>query len=68
MKKISMVKLFFTVGAIYDGLLGGLFLFAADTVFRWNQVTPPNHSGYLHFPALLLIIFALMFMAVALTP
>jgi len=31
-------------------------------------VTPPNHPGYVQFPALLLVVFGLMFLAVAADP
>jgi len=55
----------FYVAALYDGILGLAFLFAAPAVFQWFGVTPPNHFGYVHFPAALLIVFALLFMTVA---
>jgi len=58
----------FGLAAIYDGLLGATFLVASGTLFEWFGVTPPNHYGYVHFPAALLIVFALMFMAVAMNP
>ena len=49
--------------------LGGLaFLFAAPAVFAWFEITPPNHFGYVHFPAALLIVFAVLFIAVAVNP
>jgi hypothetical protein len=37
-------------------------------LFQWFGVTPPNHPGYVQFPAALLIVFAVMFMAVAMNP
>lgn len=58
----------FLVAAFYDGVLGLLFLFAAAPLYDWAQITPPNHVGYVQFPAALLIVFALMFLAVALNP
>ena len=58
----------FFVAALYDGLLGAAFLFSADALFERFQVTPPNHLGYVHFPAALLMVFALMFAAVAIKP
>ena len=68
MKKQSAVSVLFVVGALYDGLLGIAFLFAAGEVFRILEVTPPNHPGYVQFPAALLIVFALMFLAIAKDP
>ncbi len=66
MKKI--VSPLFALAAIYDGLLGLVFLFGADALYRAANVTPPNHPGYVQFPAALLIIFALMFAAIARKP
>ena len=58
----------FIVAALYDGLLGAVFLFAGARVFDWCGVTPPNHLGYVQFPAALLIVFAAMFAAIAADP
>jgi hypothetical protein len=68
MKNRLAVFLLFLVASLYDGVLGLLFLFAAAPLYDWAQVTPPNHLGYVQFPAALLIIFGLMFLAVALNP
>jgi len=58
----------FVVAALYDGVLGLLFLAAPGTPFRLFEVAPPNHPGYVQFPAALLLIFGLMFAAVARDP
>ena len=58
----------FIVAALYDGVLGAAFLFASGALFDWFGVTPPNHPGYVQFPAALLIVFAVMFMAIAVNP
>ncbi len=68
MKKETVISVVFGLSALYDGLLGVFFLFAAPMVFRCYEVTPPNHYGYVHFPAALLIIFGLMFLAIARDP
>jgi hypothetical protein len=68
MKKITAVSLLFWVSAAYDGFLGLAFVAAAGAIFEWAQVTPPNHLAYVQFPGALLIIFALMFAAVARKP
>jgi len=67
MKQRTMVILFI-IAALYDGVLGIAFLFSADALFQWFQVTPPNHFGYVHFPAALLLVFALMYLAIAKNP
>ncbi|MDD2597648.1 MAG: hypothetical protein PHO37_00275 [Kiritimatiellae bacterium] len=68
MKSRGYIKLLYVIAALYDGLLGGAFLFAGERLFAWFKVTPPNHLGYLHFPAALLIVFAIMFLAIARNP
>jgi hypothetical protein len=67
MKK-SMVSTLFVIAALYDGLLGLAFLIAPGAVFNTFAVTPPNHFGYVQFPAALLLVFAIMFAAVAKDP
>ena len=68
MKRKSLVALLFVVAAVYDGVLGVAFVFAPGRVFTWYDVTPPNHFGYVQFPGALLIVFALMFLAIAVRP
>lgn len=68
MKTLRWISVLAFVCALYDGVLGALFLVAPDWPFRRFEVTPPNHYGYVVFPAALLLIFALMFLAVAVAP
>ena len=65
---ISMVKGLFIIAAIYDGVLGLLFLFFPGLAFEIFEVVPPNHFAYVQFPAILLLIFAAMFFRVAQDP
>jgi hypothetical protein len=58
----------FYISAFYDGLLGLAFILLPQQVFAYFQVPPPNHLGYVQFPALLLIIFATMFYQIAREP
>jgi hypothetical protein len=61
-------RILFVIAAIYDGVLGVVFLARPLLAFRLFDVTPPNHVGYVQFPAALLIVFALMFLAIARQP
>jgi hypothetical protein len=63
-----MIPLLFAIAAVYDGLLGLIGLFGTEWLFRTFGVTPPNHPGYVQFPSALLVVFALMFVAVARNP
>jgi len=66
--KRPIFSVLFILAAIYDGVLGFAFLFASSDVFKKFDVTPPNHFGYVQFPAALLLVFALMFLAIAIHP
>ena len=68
MRSTWAIAALFLVAALYDGLLGAVFLIAPGWVYEQAQVTPPNHWGYVQFPAALLIVFACMFVAVAINP
>ena len=61
-------KWLFYVAAIYDGLFGLIFFFFWPQLYEHFQITPPNHDGYVRFPALLLIIFGFMFLQIARDP
>jgi hypothetical protein len=62
------MKLAFGSSAIYDGVLGVAFLFLGPMIYGYFGIERPNHLGYLHFPALLLIVFALMYWRIASDP
>ena len=66
--KNLLIAILFYLAAAYDGILGVAFWFIPLRIFTWYGVTPPNHPGYVQFPALLLVLFALMFLAVARDP
>lgn len=68
MRTERAIRLLFWLAGLYDGILGAAFLIAPAALFDYSRITPPNHFGYVQFPAALLIIFALMFFAVAAAP
>jgi hypothetical protein len=59
------IRVLFVLSGIYDGVLGIAFLLFGPAIYRFAGVTPPNHFGYIQFPALLLITFAIMFLRIA---
>ncbi len=67
-KKNRVVTIVFILSGIYDGILGAAFLLFPEKLFARYDVTPPNHWGYVQFPAMILLIFTLMFFAVAANP
>jgi hypothetical protein len=67
-KRGSWISPLFYIAALYDGALGLSFLVKPGAVFRRLGVTPPNHPGYVQFPAALLIIFTLIFLRIAADP
>jgi hypothetical protein len=68
MKTPAWIPVLFWLSAAYDGILGLVFLIAPGYPFAQFDVTPPNHLGYVQFPAALLLIFGLMFARIAASP
>jgi hypothetical protein len=68
MKLEPAIKALFWVAAVYDGILGAAFLIRPSGLYESFGVPPANHWGYVRFPAALLIVFALMFLAIARAP
>lgn len=66
--KTNWIKALFVVVGLYDGLLGVAFVFWWKAIFGYFGVQPPNHPGYVQFPALLLMAFAGMFLQIARNP
>jgi hypothetical protein len=64
----TWIKPLFVIAAIYDAVLGLAFLFFAAPIFSLYGVEPPNHPAYVQFPALLLLIFAAIFIRIAKDP
>ena len=65
---VTAIRVLFGLAAFYDGVLGLLFLAMPLLPYELFNVTPPNHLGYVRFPAALLLIFGLMFLNVARDP
>ena len=65
---LPQIRLIFAIASAYDVLIGLVFLCAGPALFDWAKIPPPNHWGYIQFAALMLIVFGLMFAAVAVDP
>lgn len=68
MKSLLPIRILYALAAAYDGLLGLAFLVAGPQLFDSLGITPPNHWGYVHFSAGLLVIFGYMFFTIARRP
>lgn len=68
MKHATTTRAIFAVAAAYDAVLGVAFLGFGPQLFDHFQIVHPNHWAYIQFPAAVLVIFALMFAAVAVAP
>ena len=66
--KEQWLRPFFLLAAAYDGMLGIAFIFAPASIFAMYGVEPPNHMAYVQFPAMLLVLFAIMFYRIAMDP
>ena len=65
---MKWMKAAFAASAVYDGILALVFLFFGAAIYDFLGIERPNHMGYLHFPALLLIVFAIMYWRIASDP
>lgn len=68
MKSLLPVRILYLAAAAYDGLLGLMFIVAGPQVFQLAGITPPNHWGYVHFAAAILVLFGYLFLRIALRP
>lgn len=64
----SAVRLLFGIAGVYNSAIGLVFLCFGPQVFDAAGVPYPNHWGYVQFASLLLIVFGVMFFAVAHDP
>jgi len=67
-KELKAISAIFYFSSAYDLVLGVIFLLVAPWFFRVFVVEPPNHWGYIHFPAMMLILFGIMFFQIAENP
>lgn len=65
---LPVVRLVFAIAGVYDLLIGLVFLFFGPQIFDATEVPYPNHWAYLQFSALLVMVFGIMFFAVAHDP
>lgn len=68
MKSLTPVRWLYSLASLYETVLGLAFLVAAPRIFQAVNITPPNHWGYIHFAAGVLVIFGLMFLSIARRP
>ena len=59
---------FFVIAALYDLVLGVVFLLAWQQCYRYFNITPPNHPAYIQFAAAAVAIFGLGFWYVSRAP
>jgi len=62
------IRLLFSIAGVYDFGIGLAFLFFGPQLFETFGVPPANHWGYIQFGSLMLVIFGIMFFAVAYDP
>jgi len=67
-KSTQLVRALFVLSGIYDAVIGAAFLLFSRTLFASLHITPPNHFGYVHFAAALILLFGIMFFQIATDP
>jgi hypothetical protein len=59
------IPFLFVIAAAYDGILGVAFLVAPLHSLELANIPATVHPGYIQFSAALLIVFAMMYLAIA---
>ncbi len=62
------IRILFWISAGYDFALGLAFIVSGPQLFERFNVLLPVHWGYIHFCCLMLMIFGIMFVAIAMRP
>ena len=62
------IRILFAIAALYDFVIGLTFLTNGAGLFTATGVPQPNHWGYIQFGSILLMIFGVMFAAIAFNP
>jgi hypothetical protein len=65
---LFQIRLIFVIAAVFDFLFVLGILVAGATILQWAGISVPDHWGPIQFGSLLLMIFGLMFAAVAFDP
>ncbi len=65
---LPAVRLLFVIAGFYDFVIGLAFLFLGSRLFDASGVPQPAHWAYIQFGALMLMVFGIMFCAVAYHP
>ncbi|MEX2217645.1 MAG: hypothetical protein WD749_02700 [Phycisphaerales bacterium] len=64
----SWIRALLVANGVYDLVLGAAFLVAGARMYDAMGVTPPNHWGYVQFPAALVAVFGAAFLVAARAP
>ena len=65
---LKTIKSLFIISALYDFILGVIFLIGFKQIYNYFNITLPNHDGYVQFGAALVAIFGIGFWFVAQDP
>lgn len=65
---LKTIKSLFIISALYDFILGIIFLIGFKQIYNYFNITLPNHDGYVQFGAALVTIFGIGFWFVAQDP
>ncbi len=65
---LKSIKILFVVAGLYDLILGFVYFFAHERLFTYFDVPPAGHPTYVEFPAILLVLFGVMFLQISSNP
>lgn len=64
----NWIRPFFVAAGLYDFVLGAAFLLFFKPLYRFLEIPPPNHDGYVQWGAAVVAIFGIAFWLVATAP
>ena len=65
---LKTIKSLFIISALYDFILGVIFLIGFKQIYNYFNIVLPNHDGYVQFGAALVTIFGIGFWFMAQDP
>ncbi|HCQ67585.1 MAG TPA: hypothetical protein DIU07_21680 [Rhodobacteraceae bacterium] len=65
---LKSIKILYVVAGLYDLILGFVYFFAHERLFTFFDVPSAGHPTYVEFPAILLVLFGVMFLQISSNP
>jgi len=65
---LKSIKILFVVAGLFDLILGIMYFFAHERLYTYFDMVPAGHPTYVEFPALVLVLFGVVFLQISSNP